>query len=151
VIVAGTGAAPAPVVGQSCQVALDGVGYFVEPRGYRMHRPRLRRAAVGLDGSEHYTDQGMGRREWHLTVLALGGLEDYTGGYLAGAPGPGGGQAIREALRASYEKVGATLGYTDLDGAAYSVRFDDYAEVVRDPRSQLVAVSYHVQIVLVEA
>jgi hypothetical protein len=65
------------------------------------------------------------------------------------------GQALREQLRASYEKYPGsgftTLAFTDLDGMGYSVHFDAWSESVVDARTQLIAPSYHVAIVLVEA
>jgi hypothetical protein len=63
----------------------------------------------------------------------------------------GTGEALRESLRASYQKTGTPLAFTDLDGSQYSVHFDDFQEQVRDPRTQLTSPSYHVSIVLVEA
>jgi hypothetical protein len=137
-------------LGVDCQVILDGVGYFVEPRTYLMKRTRLRKASVTKGGAERYVDSGPGKREWHLTVLCLNEMADYTGQLL-----PVGGRALRESLRASYEKTPAggtaTLAFTDLDGVTYQVHFDDYEEQVRDPRTQLIAPSYHVAVVLVEA
>jgi hypothetical protein len=139
-----------PTLGVDCQVILDGVGYFVEPRGYVMKRARLRRASVTKSGAERYVDNGPGKREWHLTLLCLNQLTDYTGQLL-----PASGEALRESLRASYEKTPAggatTLAFTDLDGTLYQVHFDDYEEQVRDPRTQLTSPSYHVAAVLVEA
>jgi hypothetical protein len=131
-------------------VILDGAGYFVEPRAYLMKRVRLRKASVTKGGGERYVDLGPGKREWHMTLLCLNQLTDYSGQML-----PSTGKAQRDALRASYEKVPAggvvTLPFTDLDGASYQVHFDDFEEQVRDPRTQLTAPSYHCAIVLVEA
>ena len=139
-----------PIVGVDCQIILDGVGYFVEPHAYAMKRARLRKASVTKSGGERYVDLGPGKREWHMIVLCLNQLTDYTGQTL-----PATGKALRDALRASYEKTPAggiaTLPFTDLDGASYQVHFDDYEEQVRDPRTQLTSPSYHCAIVLVEA
>jgi hypothetical protein len=139
-----------PTIGVDCQVILDGVGYFVEPHAYAMKRARVRKAQVTKGGGERYVDLGPAKREWHMTLLCLNQLTDYTGQSL-----PATGKALRDSLRASYEKVPAggvmTLGYTDLDGASYQVHFDDFEELVRDPRSQLTSPSYHCAIVLVEA
>jgi hypothetical protein len=139
-----------PTTGVDCQVILDGVGYFVEPHTYAMKRARLRKASVTKGGDERYVDLGPGKREWHMILLCLNQLVDYSGQAL-----PVTGQALRDALRASYEKTPATgvvtLPYIDLDGASYRVHFDDYEEQVRDPRTQLVGPSYHCAIVLVES
>jgi hypothetical protein len=111
---------------------------------------RIRKATLTKSGAERYVDLGPGKREWRMQLLCVNGLLDYTG-----APLPGTGKALRDGLRASYEKAPAggtaTLAYTDLDGMGYTVHFDDYEEQVRDPRTQLTSPSYHVAVVLVEA
>ena len=132
-------------IGVDCQIVLDGAGYFVAPHGYAMQRSRLRKAVVTKDGAERYVDLGPGKREWQLVILCLNGLVDYTG-----TPLPLDGEALRESLRASYDKHGP-LPFIDLDDNPYSVHFDHYQEQVRDARTQLVGVSFHVAIVLVEA
>ncbi|MGH2387883.1 MAG: hypothetical protein ACRDIE_06720 [Chloroflexota bacterium] len=137
-------------LGVDCQVILDGAGYFVEPAGYVMKRPRLRKAVITKSGAERYIDLGPGKREWRLRLLCVNGLLDYTG-----APLPATGKDLRDRLRAAYEKTpaGGTAGltYTDLDGMEYTVHFDDYEEEVRDPRTQLTSPGFHVAVVLVEA
>jgi hypothetical protein len=137
-------------LGLDCQVMLDGVGYFVEPHTYAMKRARLRKASVTKGGGERYVDLGPGKREWHMTVLCLNQLTDYSGQALLLN-----GKALRDALRSSYEKVPAggvvSLPFIDLDGVSYQVHFDDFEEQVRDPRTQMIAPSYHCPIVLVEA
>jgi hypothetical protein len=60
------------------------------------------------------------------------------------------GKALRDALRTSYATIG-TLAFTDIEGQAHTVHFDDYTEHVRDPRTQIVSPSYHVSVTLVEA
>jgi len=139
-----------PTLSVDCQIILDGVGYFVEPRAYAMKRPRLRKATITKNGAERYVDLGPAKREWRLVLLCLNGLTTYTGQLL-----PTTGQALRESLRASYEKSPATgtltLAFTDLDNQPYQVHFDDYEEQVRDPRTQLTSPSYHIAITLVEA
>src|SRR5690348_7243638 len=101
-----------PTLGVDCQVILDGVGYFVEPHTYAMKRTRLRKASVVKGGGERYVDLGPGKREWQLVVLCLNQLTDYSGQLL-----PTTGRALRESLRASYEKVPAggvpTLAFVD--------------------------------------
>jgi hypothetical protein len=133
-------------IGVDCQIILDGTGYFVEPNAYTMRRPRLRKASVLKGGAERYVDLGPGKREWHLTLLCLDGLTDYSGQAL-----PRTGEALRESLRGSYQKTGSPLPFTDLDGSQYNVHFDDFQEQVRDPRTQLTSPSYHISVVLVEA
>ena len=139
-----------PTLGVDCQIILDGVGYFVEPAGYAMKRPRIRKADLTKSGAERYVDLGPGKREWRMQLLCLDGLLDYTGAPLSST-----GKMLRDGLRASYEKTPAggtaVLAYTDLDGMVYTVHFDDYEEQVRDPRTQLTSPSYHVAVVLVEA
>ena len=43
------------------------------------------------------------------------------------------------------------MQYTVLDGATYTVHFDDFEEQVRNPRTQLLTPSYHCAVLLVEA
>jgi hypothetical protein len=133
-----------PTVGVDCQVIVDGGGYFVEPGTYMVRQPRLRKATITKSGAERYVDAGPGRREWEMTILCLNELPGY------GAPVSASGEALRIALRASYAKAG-TISFTDLEGQAHTVHFDDYTEHVRDPRTQLTSPSYHVAIILVEA
>lgn len=139
-----------PTIGVDAQIILDGSGYFIEPHTYVMHRLRIRRATIVLGGGERYVDLGPGKREWHMTLLCVNQLSDYPG-----VPLGLNGRQLREQLRVSFEKYPgtgtSTLAYTDLDGASYSVHFDAYSEAVVDVRTQLVAPSYHVAIVLVEA
>lgn len=134
-----------PTIGTDCQVILDGAGYFVEPHSYTMKRLRIRRAVITKDAAERYVDSGPGRREWHMILLCLNELTDATGQRLSQT-----GLQFRDQLVASYAKV-ATISFTDLDGAAYTVHFDDFEEQVRDPRTQLTSPSYHCAVLLVEA
>jgi hypothetical protein len=133
-------------LGVDCQIVLDGNGYMLAPSGHTVQRPRLRKATVAKGGAERYVDSGPGKREWHLRLLALTQMTDYSGQLL-----PLQGVAVRNALKASYEKVATTLGFTDVDGSVWSVRFDSYEEHVVDPRTQVTGVSYHVDVVLIEA
>ena len=80
-----------------------------------------------------------------MILLCLNNLPDYTG-----APLPATGVMLRNQLAVSYGEIN-TVSYTDLDGQVYTVHFDDYEEQIRDPRTQLIAPSYHVAVVLVEA
>jgi hypothetical protein len=134
-----------PTLGVDCQIILDGHGYFVEPRTYAMKRIRVRKSVITKGGQERYTDSGPGKRTWHMILLCLNQLVDYTG-----QPLPSTGLALRNQLVASYGSL-ATVAFTDLDGISYTVHFDDYEEQVRDPRTQLTSPSYHVAVVLVEA
>ena len=133
-------------IGIDCQVILDGQGYWIEPHSYEMQRPRLRKAAVTKGGGERYVDQGPGKRVWSFTVLAVNDLLRYDG-----KPTGLTGQQYRDALLASYARVGATLGFTDPHGSAYTVRFDGYAESLRDVRTQLTSPGYLCHVELVEA
>jgi hypothetical protein len=141
-----------PTIGVDAQVIIDGNGYFIEPHTYVMHRARIRRSTIVKGGGERYVDLGPGKREWHMTLLCLNQLNDYPGAQLGLN-----GRQLREQARASYEKYPggipstSTLLFTDIDGTNYNVHFDNWSESVVDVRTQLVAPSYHVAIVLVEA
>jgi hypothetical protein len=143
-------------IGQDCELILDGQGYFVRPRSYKMQQPRIRKATPRADGGQSYVDLGPGRRAWSMTILCLNDALKYDG-----TPTGLSGQQYRDALRASYtSSVGTTLQFIDpLNGAAVAVHFDSYSELVYDLRVQQVdlatgspaALSYEVEIVLVEA
>lgn len=145
-----------PTIGYDCEIILDGTGYFVRPRSYKMRQPRLRKAMVRADGGQSYVDLGPGRRVWTLTILCLNEQLKYDG-----TPSGLSGQQYRDALRASYTgSAGVTILYSDpLNSAPIAVHFDSYSELVYDPRVQQVALavgasaalSYEVEIVLVEA
>lgn len=145
-----------PTPGQDCEIILDGTGYFVRPGSYKMKQPRVRKATMRADGGESYVDLGPGKRVWSMTILCLNDLTRYDGGATGLT-----GQQYRDALRASYlNSTGATILFTDpLNGAAISVHFDSYAELVSDLHTQQVplatggspALSYEVTIELVEA
>jgi hypothetical protein len=145
-----------PVIGQDCEIILDNNGYFVKPKSYKMQQPRIRKATVRADGGQAYVDLGPGRRVWSMTILCLNEQTKYDG-----TPTGFSGQQYRDALRASYTgSVGTTIQFIDpLNGAAVSVHFDSYSELIYDLRVQQVALatgaapalSYEVEIVLVEA
>ncbi len=118
-------------VGIDCQVALDGAGYWLAPKSYRVGRPRLRRATVLAGGAENYVDAGPGKRVWTFIVLALDGLARYDG-----RPTGLTGQQYRDALTASYETIGV-LPFVDPHGVAWRVRFDHLVESLPDPRTAL--------------
>ncbi len=132
-------------VGLDCQVALDGVGYWIEPRGYRARRPRLRKATVTAGGGEVYVDAGPGKRVWTFTVLALNGLTRYDG-----RPTGLSGSDYRDALAAAYAKIGP-LPFVDPRGAAWNVHVDDLVETLPDGRVGLDAPAYLLRVELVEA
>ena len=104
-----------------------------------------RKSTESTTGAERYVDAGPGKHEWHMILLAVNELTDFTGRPLGVK-----GKTLRDQLVASYAKI-AVLPFTDLDGATYSVHFDDYEEQVRDPRTQLTSPSYHCAVLLVEA
>ena len=145
-----------PVIGQDCEVILDGSGYFIKPGTFKMKQPRIRKATVRADGGEAYIDLGPGKRIWSMTVLCMNDLLKYDG-TSAGLTG----QQYRDALRASFTgSSGTTILFTDpLNGSALPVHFDSYAEVIYDLHIQQVALatgasaalSYEVEIELLEA
>ena len=143
-------------IGYDAEVVIDGTGYFVRPKSYKMHQPRLRKATPRADGGQAYVDLGPGRRVWSMTILCLNEQQKYDG-----TPTGLSGQQYRDALRASYaNSVGTIIQFSDpLNGAAIAVHFDSYTELIYDLRVQQVALStgnapaltYEVEIVLVEA
>ena len=143
-------------IGQDCEIILDGNGYFIKPGTFKMKQPRIRKATVRADGGEAYVDLGPGTRAWSMTVLCLNDLLKYDGTSTGLT-----GQQYRDALRASYSgSTGTTILFTDpLNGAALSVHFDSYAEIIYDLHVQQVplatggsaALTYEVEIELVEA
>ncbi len=60
------------------------------------------------------------------------------------------GKNLRDALQTSYNKL-STVTFTDPDGTAYTVHFDDFEEQVRNPRTQLLTPSCHCAVLLGEA
>src|SRR5882724_448911 len=122
-------------IGIDAEIILDGAGYFVRPRTYAMHQPRIRRATVRADGGQAYVDLGPGRRIWTMTILCLNDQSRYDG-LLIGLSG----QQYRDALRASYTgSVGSTIPFIDpLNGSAIAVHFDSYREIITDLRVQQV-------------
>ncbi len=143
-----------PTIGVDAEVIIDGSGYFVRPRSYKMQQPRIRKATVRADGGQAYVDLGPGRRTWTLTILCVNDQLKYDG-----TPTNISGQQYRDALRASYTgSVGTTIQFIDpLSSAPISVHFDSYSELVYDLRVQQVALatggppalSYEVEIVLI--
>jgi hypothetical protein len=132
-------------IGVDCQVILDGTGYWIEPRSYVVQRPRVRKATIVRGGGERYVDAGPGRREWSFVVLALNDIKRYDG-----RPTAISGEQYRDALVASYNKVAQALAFTDPFGVAFSVRFDDYIERIKDLRTQLTLPAYFIDVRLVE-
>lgn len=132
-------------IGVDCQIVLDGTGYYVEPHSYQVKRPRLRKAVITKGGGERYVDQGPGKRVWSMTILAVNELLRYDGQPLGMT-----GEQIRDALVSSYGKLG-TVSFVDPHKLLWAVHLDDYAETVRDLRTQLVSPSYLCHVALVEA
>ena len=143
-------------IGIDAEIILDGTGYFVRPKSYKMQQPRLRKTSVRADGGLAYVDLGPGRRTWSVTILCLNDQLQYDG-----TPTGLSGQQYRDALRASYlGSRGTTIQFSDpLNSAPIAVHFDSYSELVYNLRVQQVALgigappalSYEVEIVLVEA
>jgi hypothetical protein len=143
-------------IGLDAEIILDGTGYFVLPRSYKMSQPRIRKATVRADGGQAYVDLGPGKRIWSMTILCLNDQLKYDG-----TPAGLSGQQYRDALRASYTgSVGTTVQFIDpLNGAPIPVHFDSYRELVHNLRVQQVplalaaspALSYEVEITLLEA
>src|SRR5579884_2385357 len=126
-----------PTIGLDCEIILDGQGYWVERESFAVRRPRIRRADVtrvvasgGAGVGERYVDQGPGKREWTFMVICWQAIRDFTGAVVTTT-----GQQYRDALHASYEKVNATLSFTDPAGHVWSVRFDDLVEGLVDVRA----------------
>lgn len=145
-----------PTIGVDAEIVLDGTGYFVLPKSYKMQQPRIRKATIRADGGQAYIDLGPGRRIWSMTILCLNDQLKYDG-----TPTNLTGQQYRDALRTSYTgSTGSTIQFTDpLNSVPIAVHFDSYSELVYDLRIQQVALatgappalSYEVEIVLVEA
>jgi hypothetical protein len=146
-----------PTIGLDCHLILDGAGYWTDPVSYSLHRPRVRAAThnrtaatIGPPGAgvgERYVDMGPGKREWKFTIPAFQAMRDYAGRVISST-----GQAYRDSLHASYNKVNTTLSFTDPQGAAWTVRFDDLLEDLDDIRSQADGqIQYFMHVTLVEA
>src|SRR5579884_2085317 len=126
-----------PTIGTDCHLILDGQGYLIEPNSYTLARPRVRRAehtrtaASGSTGAgERYLDMGPGKREWSFVVVAFQAMRDFTGNLVSAT-----GQQYRDALHTSYQKVATVLAFTDPQGAAWSVHFDELTETIADVRA----------------
>jgi hypothetical protein len=143
-------------IGYDAEVIIDSTGFFVKPKSYKMHQPRVRKSTTRADGGQAYVDLGPGKRVWSMTILCLNDQQKYDG-----TPTGLSGQQYRDALRASYvNSVGTTIQYSDpLNSPAIAVHFDSYSELIYDLWVQQVALStnsspalsYEVEIVLVEA
>lgn len=143
-----------PTIGLDCMVILDGTGYFIEPDHFSMIRPRVRRAdynrtaaAGGAGVGERYVDMGPAKREWRFIVVAFQAMRDYAGRTVTST-----GQVQRDALHASYNKVNTTLSFTDPQGTAWTVHFDDLVEELADVRAQADGeLQYYLHVTLTEA
>src|SRR6266496_574162 len=95
------------VIGQDCEVILDGTGYMVKPGSFVMRQPRIRQATTRADGGEGYVDLGPGKREWSMTILCLNDLTRYDS-----MPTGLSGQQYRNSLRNSYiSNIGSTVTF----------------------------------------
>lgn len=142
------------LIGTDCEIGLDNNGFFVQPGTYTCKWPRIRKATVRADGGEGYVDLGPGKRIWSMVILCVNDLVKYDG-----TPTNLSGQNYRDALLASYSKVGQTITFQDPIGTSIQVHFDSYAEHALDLHAQQVSLatggsltnSYLVSIDLVEA
>jgi hypothetical protein len=140
-------------IGYDCQVILDGVGYFIEPGSYVLTRPRVRRAQLSrgsasghLGVPERYVDRGPSKREWRMALQCYNTLKRYDGTQMGDV-----GQALRDAVHQSYEKVATALTFVDPSGTSWSVYFDDLEERIADLREQTGTIGYLLAVTLVEA
>lgn len=139
-------------------IILDGQGYWIDPESFTMTRPRIRRADLtktaatqaagyGVGVPERYVDLGPGKRQWTFVVQAFQAMRDYAGNTVTTT-----GQAYRDALHTSYEKVNTSLSFTDPNGHAWTVRFDHLQEIMAFVRAQADGeLNYHLHVTLVEA
>lgn len=137
----------APIVGVSGQILLNGYYYQLLAATYMYWRPRLRKATPRFDGNEGYVDQGLGKRLWKFTALALNDLTNADGSpfYLNATQ-------IYNTLEGSYALVNQTMQYVDPAGVLYNVRFDHLAWHLLDPTSEtwVGGPSFHADVQLVE-
>ena len=95
-------------IGIDAEVVIDGTGYFVRPRSYRMQQPRIRKTTVRADGGQAHVDLGPGRRAWSMIILCMNDQLKYDG-----TPTGLSGQQYRDALRASYTgSIGTSIQLT---------------------------------------
>lgn len=109
-------------VGVDCQVALDGMGYWLVDGSYTVHLPRLRRAVVTLGGAGRFLDAGPGPRIWRFTVAALDGSTRFDG-----RPTGFSGADYRALLHESYARRGP-FAFVDPAAGIWSVYIDDLTE-----------------------
>ena len=142
-----------PTIGTDCQIILDGNGYFVQPAGYKMTRPkvaiRAKTRGPALPNQPvptRWTDRGPSERVWVLKILCSNSLKDYDGHPLTLT-----GHQMRENLRTSYNRTAQLLQFTDPHGDQYQVVFNEYVEEIQDLRTQHTGLEYLVTITLIEA
>jgi hypothetical protein len=143
-----------PTIGLDCMLILDGNGFWIEPSTYIVRRPRVRSAALnrtiasgGLGVGERNVDFGPAKREWLFTVVAFQAIKDYAGRTVTTT-----GQAYRDQLTASYEKVNTILVFTDPHSITWNVRFDNLEEELGDVRAQPDSeLQYFLNVILREA
>ena len=66
-------------IGYDAEVIIDSTGFFVKPKSYKMHQPRVRKATTRADGGQAYVDLGPGKRVWSMTILCLNDQQKYDG------------------------------------------------------------------------
>ncbi len=142
-----------PTIALDCQIILDGNGYFVQPGGYKMTRPRVAirtktrgPALPNQPVPTRWTDRGPDQRVWVLKIVAFNTLKTYDGHPLSLT-----GQQIRENLRTSYNRTAQILQFTDPNKDDYQVVFGEYVEEIHDLRTQITGLEYIITATLIEA
>lgn len=142
-------------IGYDCEVIIDGTGYFLKPDSYSFKQDRISASKYRADGSLAYIDIGIGKRTWHMTVLAVNELKRYDGSQVTTT-----GEQYRDALRTSFlAAAGTIINFTDPFNVSTTVHFDEYEESIIDLHSQIIALasggtigaSYECHITLIEA
>lgn len=142
-------------INYDAEIILNGVGYFVKPNSYSVKQHRISHSKYRADGGLAYTDSGVGKRTWAMTILAVNELKKYDGSIVTTT-----GQQFRDALRSAFTaSAGTTYTYTDPFNTPFTVHFDGYEEFVLNIHSQIIALasggtigaSYECHISLLEA
>ena len=137
-----------PTIGVDSQLILDGNGFWIEPGSYRVDRPHAANPhSAGGGHPQAGADFGIARKRWQFTVVAFQAIKDYAGNVVTST-----GQAYRDQLDASMQKVNTTLSFTDPHGATFSVRMIELVEELADIRAQPDGqIQYFCHVTLVEA
>lgn len=140
-------------VGLDCDIVMqhaavnggEAAGFLLKTMGGRKEFscacPRVRSHSYTVDGGLAYTDNGPGRREWRMTVLAAEGMVDHRQAAVSAGP-----ETIRTLLWSFYQLTNASLTFTDPAGESWSVRFDYWNEWMPDLPSR----EWEIEIVLLE-